>query len=303
MTRALITGAGGFCGKYLLSYLHSCSVEVHTIGTKITSNNHHQVLHTDINAITSAIEESRPDYVFHLAGISNTTDVALLYSINTFYAANMLRGMELAGYGSCPVLLVGTAAEYGKIRDEDLPIIETTPANPYNHYGISKLAQTLMGVTLSKSGRPLVMMRPFNIIGPGMPGHISIQSFVQQIVDILRKRHAPVIDVGNLSSIRDFIDVNDVVKIYWDILQVPDAYGKVVNLCSGKGFKLEYVLNRLVTIAGIQVEIRFDPKRAKSGDVPICFGNPKTLQNILGYSPSENLDETLKLILNEALNR
>jgi len=301
MTQALITGAGGFCGKHLLSYLHSCSVEVHTIGTKITSNNHHRVLHTDINAITQVIEETRPDYVFHLAGIANTTDVALFYSINTLYAANMLRGMELAGYGSCPVLLVGTAAEYGRIRDEDLPIIETTPVNPYNHYGISKLAQTLMGVTLSKSGRPLVMMRPFNIIGSGMPGHISIQSFVQQIVDILRKRHAPVIDVGNLSSIRDFIDVNDVVKIYWDILQVPDAYGKVVNLCSGKGFKMEYVLNRLVAMAGIQVEIRFDPKRTKSVDVPVCIGSPKTLQNILGYSPSEYLDGSLKLILNEAL--
>ena len=160
-----------------------------------------------------------------------------------------------------------------------------------------------MGVTLSKSGRPLVMMRPFNIIGPGMPGHISIQSFVQQIVEILRKRHAPFIDVGNLSSIRDFIDVHDVVKIYWDILQVPDAYGNVINLCSGKGFKMDYVLDRMIKIAGIQVEIRSDPKRLKPVDVPVCYGNPSRIRKLLGHSPSINLDETLTRIIRDAKNQ
>ena len=170
----------------------------------------------------------------HLAGIAVTSDYPLCYQVNTQYAANLLRAMELAGMEGIPTLLIGTSAEYGQVSSGDLPITEELACHPYNHYGISKLAQTGMGLELARRGRPIVTARPFNIIGPGMSPNLVVQTFARQIVDIKYGRQAPVIKVGNLASTRDFIDVQQVVDIYWEMVQNPKTYGSVINVLHRK---------------------------------------------------------------------
>jgi GDP-4-dehydro-6-deoxy-D-mannose reductase len=300
--RALVTGAGGFCGRHLLHHLHAQGVEVHTLGVKPNCGNHHHANPADGAAMSAAVAEARPDYVLHLAGVSHAQDLALYYSVNTLYAANLLQALEIAGRQDCPVLLTGTSAEYGLVAGEQLPITEETPARPYNHYGISKLAQTLMGLALARHGRPLVMVRPFNIIGPGMPDYISVQSFARQIADIVKARRPPVIEVGNLNSSRDFVDVDEAVRIYWQIVQTPAAYGEVINVCSGRGVPMGHLLDQLIALSGISIEIRPDPARLKPVDVPRHYGSPEKLQNILGYVPGKNLDASLKRILAGLVN-
>jgi GDP-4-dehydro-6-deoxy-D-mannose reductase len=299
--RALVTGAGGFCGQHLLRYLHAQGVEVHTLGIKPGCGNHHHANPADGAAMSAAVAEARPDYVIHLAGVTHAQDLTLYYSVNTLYAATLLRALEIAGRQDCPILLTGTSAEYGLVTGEQLPITEETPARPYNHYGISKLAQTLMGSVLARHGRPLVMVRPFNIIGPGMPDYISVQSFARQIADIVKGRRPPVIEVGNLNSSRDFVDVDEAVKVYWRLVQTPAAYGEVFNVCSGRGVVVGDVLARLVALAGLPIEIRVDPTRFKAIDVPVHFGSLEKLQNILGYVTGKNLDASLKCILAELI--
>src|SRR5207248_561315 len=105
------------------------------------------------------------------------------YLVNTVYAARLLHAMELAGCALVPTLLIGSAAEYGAVNEDDVPITETMPARPIDHYGISKLAQTLIGQAAARDGRSIVVARTFNAIGPGMPEHLSVQSFVKQIAD------------------------------------------------------------------------------------------------------------------------
>lgn len=297
--RALVTGAGGFCGRHLLSYLRTQRVEVHTLGVKPARGNHHYADPADVGALIAAVAEARPDYVIHLAGVTHTQDFTLYYSINTLYAARLLQALELTEQQNCPVLLVGTSAEYGLVKSEQLPITEDTPTRPYSHYGISKLAQTLMGLALAQNGRPLVMVRPFNIIGPGMPEYLSVQSFARQIADSIKGRRPPVIEVGNLSSSRDFVAVNEVVKIYWQLVQTPTAYGEVVNVCSGRGVVMGDLLARLIAIANVPIEVRSDPTRLKPVDVPVHYGSSEKLRSILGHIPSESLDITLGRILAE----
>ncbi|MCS6814738.1 MAG: NAD-dependent epimerase/dehydratase family protein [Cyanobacteria bacterium] len=296
--RALVTGGGGFCGKHLVRYLAQQGVEVHTIGTTPASSHHYALTDpSDLAMLTAAITAAQPDCVLHLAGVSSSPLPSQFYLVNTVYGATLLHALEVAGYGDRPVLLVGTAAEYGRITPEQLPIAETCPCNPYNHYGISKLAQTQMGLTLAQQGRPIVIARPANIIGAGMPPNLALASFARQIRAIAQGEQPPVIDVGNLSSIRDFVDVADVVQIYWQLIQHAPAYGQVVNVCSGRGIAMSDLLTRLIVLSGLEIEIRVNAQRYKPVDIPVHYGSTERLQQLVGHVPSLNLDRVLRSLL------
>ncbi|HBB35118.1 MAG TPA: hypothetical protein DDZ80_22810 [Cyanobacteria bacterium UBA8803] len=298
--RVLITGASGFCGRHLISYLESQDVEIYTLGTKPASQRHYSLTDpADVSTLADTLKTIQPNYIFHLAGVASSSNPTLFYQINIVYAATLLHALEITGDRDCPVLLVGTSAEYGMVSAEQVPIHEETPAHPYSHYGISKLSQTLMGLALSGQGRPLVMVRPFNIIGPGMPGYLSIQSFVNQIARISQGQQLPIIEVGNLNSSRDFIDINEVVKIYWQLIRTPLAYGQIINVCSGQGTVMEDLLLKLVKLANIDVKIQIDPARFKPVDVPVHYGSVKKLESLLGYSPQTNLESVLQSILSD----
>jgi len=300
--RALITGAGGFCGRHLIKHIEKEGVEVHALSQRtIKDLTCHVVNPTSVEDISAAVSRVQPNYVFHLAGVSAAADPALFYRINTAYAAALMRALELHGNESCPVLLVGSSAEYGLVTPEQLPIHEDLPAHPYDHHGISKLAQTLIGLAAAKRGRPVVIVRPFNILGAGMPDHLVAQSFALQIKEIVNGRNRSEIRVGNLNSSRDFIDVDEVVKIYWDIIRTPSAYGEIVNVCSGKGVLIGDLLAALIRLSRADIEVKIDPARFKAVDVPFHYGSTEKLKGILGYAPQQNLEETLQHMLDELI--
>ncbi len=298
MKRALVTGAGGFCGQHLTRYLEEQGIAVHTLSRAAVSCTRYQVIDPgDVSVLSAVMRDVRPDYVFHLAGVAVAEDPSVFYRVNTLYAASLLQALAQTGYDTCPVLLVGTAAEYGMITETQLPIAENCPPHPYNDYGISKLAQTLLGLAVARCNRPIVIVRPFNILGPGMPGYLVAQSFASQMARILDGTAPPVIHVGNLQSSRDFIDVADVVEIYWRLVQAPQAYGEIVNVCSGRPIVIGDMLTQMVKVAGISVEIRPEPTRFKSLDIPVHYGSPDKLQRMLGTVPSTTLEVSLRRLL------
>jgi len=199
--------------------------------------------------------------------------------------------------------MVGTSAEYGAVKTHELPIAETTPTRPYSHYGVSKLAQTQLGLLLSRAGCRLTVVRPFNIIGPGMPDHLVIQSFARQAAEIYKGNRLPILNVGNLDSSRDFIAVNDVVRIYWQLIQTPAARGEVINVCSGKAIKIRELLTDFIATTGLTIDIKVDPERYKPIDVPVHYGDAAKLRGILGSVSYEDLETTLAQIWQEAIAR
>lgn len=272
-------------------------MEIHTLGRRPACGGVHHPLPDpgDLGAIAAALSTARPDYIFHMAGVSHAADVATYYRVNTLYAANLVQAAESVGLGDRPILLVGTSAEYGSTADQG-PVDEEAPARPLSHYGVSKLAQTQMARTVARQGRPVIVSRPSNIIGPGMPEHIAVQNFARQIADIVNHGREPVVDVGNLDAIRDFIDVDDVVALYARLVREPAAGGEVINVCTGEGTQLGDVLSRLIRIAGVPIEIRQDPARRKPGDVRSHIGNPTKLRRLVGAVPLTPLEVTLARI-------
>ncbi|HEY9696879.1 MAG TPA: NAD-dependent epimerase/dehydratase family protein [Trichocoleus sp.] len=306
MTRVLVTGGSGFCGKHLVAYLQKQGVEVYTVGVQPAidqPNKHYSIADiTSVEALSSVLKSVEPNYVFHLAGVASAPEPSWFYQVNASYAAALLRALELTGQlPDCPTMLVGTSAEYGFITPEQVPIHEKTPVSPYHHYGISKLAQTHIGMAAARASMPVVMVRPFNIIGCGMGSHLALQSFARQVANILQGKQDPVIEVGNLGSSRDFIDVGDVIPIYWQLIQNPDAYGEVINVCSGQGVVMSDLLQKLIEIAAVEVEVRSDPSRMKALDIPVHYGCTKKLESLIGDTPKLNLDATLKQILEQLI--
>jgi GDP-4-dehydro-6-deoxy-D-mannose reductase len=303
--KALVTGGGGFCGSHLRRYLEDQGVEVHTIGERpARRERHHQVeCVTDMGALGRAVRLSAPDYIFHLAGVMVSPNPIEFFRINTQFAVGLLRALTEAGYADRPVLLVGTAAEYGVVSGDDLPISEDLPPRPYDHYGISKLAQTLEGLAASRDGRRVAIVRPFNLIGPGMSEHLVLRSFASQIAKIAKGEAPSVITVGNIKSSRDFVDVRDAVAVYWKAARNPACYGEILNVCTGRGTAVEDALRTLLEIAGVEAEVRAEASRLKNIDIPAHYGSTAKLTRLLGPLTGRALDSSLADVFHDAMER
>ncbi len=303
MIKVLITGVHGFCGRHLARHLTAQGVEVYGVSRTPSAESHWRAQEPfTVSALTPIIRAVQPHYVFHLAGVSSSAEPAVFYSVNVGYAAALLQALKEAGYWDCPVLLVGTAAEYGNVSEAQLPVTEDHPPQPYNHYGVSKLAQTHLGLAEIRQGRPLIIVRPFNIIGPGMPDHLVVQSFAWQIAAIRRRQRPEVMQVGNLQSARDFVDVMDLVDIYWRLAQTPAAYGEIFNICSGAPVPIRDVLQKMTAMTDARITVEVDPDRFKAIDVPVHYGSVEKLQRFLGVAPGTPLDVSLKRILDTVDN-
>jgi nucleoside-diphosphate-sugar epimerase len=302
--KVLVTGASGFLGFHLLCLLQQNGVEIHTIDLKPSHIGlQHNVSLADANGLKKILTALEPDYIVHLAGVAVASDIRTYYAINTGFATNLIWALKEWGNLNCPVVLTGTSAEYGLIANEQLPITENTSAKPYDHYGISKLAQTLMGIRESRDGLPLIMIRPFNIIGPGMPEHLALQSFVQQVIKIMQKKSESIIETGDLSPTRDFVDVRDVADLIWQLLRNPSAYGEVINICTGIGTSIGDLLYKLMDAANINSEVRTVLHKIKHVDVPVHFGSNEKLLKLTGFIPRRNLNTTLMDVLNYNLSK
>jgi GDP-4-dehydro-6-deoxy-D-mannose reductase len=289
--KALITGASGFTGKHLVVHLNSQGVETSSISLR-----RGQIANPKI--LTEALEEAQPDYVFHLAGVSSGESAEEYFRSNVLYAVTLLRALRDASLDDRPVLFVGSGAEYGRVDDKDLPITEETKCRPYNYYGMSKLMQTLIGLSTAEAeNHRIVVARPFNIIGTGMPEHLALSSFALQIREIKAGKQPPVIEVGNLTSLRDFIDIEDVVQLYWALIQNQKAYGEVFNLCTGIATSMEAVLARLIETSGLPIDVKIDPKRWKDVDIPVHCGSNRKLHELIGEFKYTPLEATIRKIV------
>ncbi|HKP54032.1 MAG TPA: GDP-mannose 4,6-dehydratase [Chloroflexia bacterium] len=306
-TRALVTGAGGFVGKHLLTYLLA-----HT-DWHIYGNAHAASLHpgdervswvasdlTDRKAVASMVAEVRPNFVFHLAAQSNVQqafkDPERTFMTNVIGQLNLLDVLRESVPGA-RVLVVCSSEEYGLVRPEDIPIDEDTPFRPNNPYAVSKIAQDALATQYFLSyGQPTIRVRPFNHIGPGQTEHFVTAAFAHQVARIEAGLQEPVISVGNLEAERDFTDVRDTVGAYHLALTQGEP-GEVYNIGSGVARKMQWILDTLVTMSKIAVEVRQDPSRMRPSDIPQLVCNPTKFNELTGWQPQIPIEQTLKDIL------
>lgn len=303
--KALITGINGFTGGHLAEYLLELGLEVYGLDLPSSEADNRgysrrisKIYYADVRdplAICKIIHSVKPDYLFHLAGLITTENLKELLEINVLGTKNVLEAALSLGV---KVLIPGSSAEYGAVPENTLPITEETPLYPINNYGISKVTQTLLGYQYySEYGCQVYTVRPFNIIGPGEPSSLVCSAIAIQVVNVEKKGHKPIIYIGNIETMRDFIDVRDVVRAYWAVVN-KGTPGEAYNVCSGTAYSIREVLAYLLEMsAEAKLEIKQDSSRIRAADVPIQVGKNKKIRNCTGWYPKISIKKTLKDLL------
>lgn len=283
--KALLTGSSGFLGRHVLAALDRRGARVEAVQTRDVE--------PEIGALTARVRDFSPDFVLHMAGKMTGGPGSDFWRTNVMWGAVLLDALQDAGLPQVPVLFIGTAAEYGMLRADELPVREEHACAPVGPYGISKYSQTLMALEAARAGRRVVVAREANLLGPGLPTNFALANFAQQIARIERGEAPPVIEVGNLDSARDFVDARDVAPLLVDLAQNPRAHGQVVNISCGTAIPIRVALDRMVAQARVGVEVRVDPARLKGAEVSAFSADPARLYELAGPVAWRPLDESL----------
>ena len=300
--RALVTGADGFVGKYLVRALQERGYDVTAAGGPSATDGMLRIDVGDIDTLRHAFEVSNPDTVFHLAGqafVPHAIEKPLeAFEINAMGTARLLEAIRTSGRTreTFPrFVLAGSASVYGRISKSKNPLHEEYPIEPVDPYGASKAAAGCFASAAWCSYRiPVVIARSFNHIGPGQSPDFVVPSFAQQLARIKAGREKPVMYVGDLTTERDFLDVRDVVDAYITLAENGEP-GEVYNVCSGVPMRIQDILRLLIQIADVPLEVREDPARIRGSDVRTFYGD-NTKLCALGWAPKVPLGRSLSEI-------
>lgn len=302
--RALVTGATGFVGRYLVERLAQDGAEVFAAGGPHDTEPHFPIDLLDTQTIAAAFDLAQPDIVFHLAAqafVPRAVEApGETYKTNVTGTANVLATLrawrERAGR-KARLLFVSSAEVYGVQPQEAMPLDESRAPNPANPYAASKAAAEAIVLGETRSfGVDAVITRAFNHIGPGQAEQFVVSSFASQLARIAAGGEA-VLSVGNLQAKRDFLDVRDVVDAYVQLASAGRS-GEIYNVCSGTAISIREVLGELIRIAHVPVEVREDPARMRPADVPLLYGNNEKLRSATGWAPRIPLRRTLQDVYN-----
>jgi len=310
--RVLITGVTGFAGSHLAEYLlaHQPHVEVWGIyrwRSRMENlegvRNRVRMIECDLRDFTSvhyALEQARPDAIFHLAAQSfvpsswkapNDTLVTNVTGQTNLFEAVRFLGLD-------PVVQIACSSEeYGLVHPDEVPIKETNDLRPLSPYAVSKVAQDMMAYQYFMSyGLKTVRTRGFNHTGPRRGDVFVTSNFAKQVASIELGLQEPVIKVGNLEAVRDFTDVRDTVRAYW-LAVTKGKPGEVYNIATGSGITIQEVLDRLLALSEVKVRVEQDPERMRPSDVVRLIGDSTKFRNDTGWAPEVPYDQTLRDLL------
>jgi GDP-4-dehydro-6-deoxy-D-mannose reductase len=298
----LITGICGFTGRHMCDFLANLSERPKIIGIDISET---QPEHCDAffkvdltspKETEHVLRQTQPDYIVHLAGTFKTENIQEMFEANVLSIITLLEATrECAPHAL--VIAAGSAAEYGVIEPDKLPVDEQTICRPITHYGLSKQSATQVALYYHRVHNISTMIvRPFQLIGRGLTPKLAPGAFAQKLKE-LRTTGSKTLKVGNLESWRDFLDVSDAAEAIWSLCQNP-APGEIFNLCTGKPTKIADLLQMMIDYSEIKVEIEVEPSYLRGKlDAPKVYGSYQKIKTHCQWQPRKSLSQSLKAML------
>ena len=300
--RALLTGGAGFVGQWLARSLLQRGDEVVLTGMGasfegpaiLTADERRATRWfaadvRDAAALEAALDASRPDVVFHLAGVSFPPDAdrspTAAFDVNVLGAVRLLSSVarrRSAGSLDPVVLIVGSGVQYGRHDASDMPLDESAEQRPVSTYGASKAAQETIALQIFReAGVRVVCVRSFNHSGIGHGAQYLLPSLVARARSV-GGAGAPLA-LGN-DVVRDYVHVDDVVSAYL-LLAERGRPGESYNVASGRGVSARQLATDVLHRAGVRADISTDATLVRATDIPTLIGSPAKLSRETGWAP------------------
>jgi GDP-4-dehydro-6-deoxy-D-mannose reductase len=296
MKRALITGISGFVGRHLRQELLREGWQVFGFDIRPRGDNVFAGDLSDRARLSQVMLECQPDAVFHLAGIIKSPDSQAFYTSNLFGTLNLLDAvMQMEKRPR--VLLASSSAVYGLTKSAR-PITERARLHPVTEYAASKMAQEMAALRYHYAfGLDVVIVRMFNLLGPGQPPGLACSAFARQIA-LAEVSVQNEIVTGNLDAKRDFVDVRDATRAFV-LLAEKGAAGHIYNVCSGRAAAIQQCLREMMSQSQRQLSVRVDAARVQKNDVPVQVGSFQKLRKVTGWNPRISLKQSLSDLLDD----
>jgi GDP-4-dehydro-6-deoxy-D-mannose reductase len=304
--RCLITGCEGFIGSHLADLLiGKKGVLVYGTTYDHTSNLDHLgqnivLFECDLNdreRVAEVVQTAGPDVVFHLAAQSyvfvtwkEPEQTLKTNIVGTFHLLECIREAGL----DPKIEIIGSSSVYGPCAEAEMPLKEDKEFRPTSMYAVSKVAEDMLGHFYWRAyGMKIIRVRPFNMTGPRKTFD-GCSDFAKGIVEI-EKGLRQVLEVGNLGTVRDFTDGRDAVRGLW-LLAERGVPGEVYNLCSGRAYKMQEVIEKLIHLSGNEVRYQVTADKMRPYDDPIYVGDNSKLR-ALGWECKIPFEQTLRDML------
>jgi GDP-4-dehydro-6-deoxy-D-mannose reductase len=314
--KVLVTGADGFVGRWLIRRLLDDGREVFgavrpaqspaPAGWDLAPDERDAVRWlplelTDQESVRQCVDAPY-DAVVHLAAVASGPEAArdpgYAWAVNaggTARIVHVLAEAKQAGRADPLVLAVSTSEVYGYAGPT--PRRETDPVAPCSVYAASKAGAELAALEAwRRAGLRVVVARPFAHTGPGQDPRFVVPGLAQRL-KLAKRLGAPVVKVGNLEPVREFLHVRDVVDAYARLL-VRGQPGEIYNVASGQGVTLEGLFLKLGELIGVRPIAETDPDLMRRGDIPYLVGDAGKLRAATGWAPRAALEDTLRDVLN-----
>jgi GDP-4-dehydro-6-deoxy-D-mannose reductase len=292
MSKILLLGADGFIGTQVAIAAEAAGHIVLRSTYNGAADERYQLDLSDSQAIRRVIEQAHPDILINCAGIVDNSEKAAL---NVLFTTNIFTAVEEATHRPERIIITGSAAEYGEVSEEQLPVSETAKVAPVSTYGEYKAEETKLALERGKAlGVPVIVARLFNPLGANMHPRLLLPNLILQAKAVAAGK-TDRIELSRLDAKRDYIDVRDIATAYV-MLAKPDAAPGIYNIGSGAIATNGDIIRALTETLSLPnttsvVETAEAPERLMACQADI------TKLRALGWTPRYSLKETIKGVL------
>ena len=318
--RAFITGITGMVGSHLVDYLlentdweidgflrwNDNLGNIEHLTPRINAQDRVRLIYGDLNDMSSliaAVDQSDPDYVFHLAAQSypKTSFIAPIETLETniLGTAKLLAAIRILQKN--PTIHVCASSEvFGRVPKEFLPIHEEVTFHPASPYAISKVGTDLVGRFYAEAyGLKVMTTRMFTHTGPRRGDVFAESTFAKQIAMIEAGLLDPVIKVGNLDSLRTWADVRDAVRAYYILVTENPIGGEYYNIGGNFTCSVRDMLAHLISLSSVtNIEVEVDPERLRPIDADLQVPDITKFQTHTSWRPEIPFEKTMEDLLN-----
>lgn len=319
--RALITGITGMVGSHLADFLlDNTNWDIHGMCRwRSPLDNVEHLLERankkdrvffvygdlcDYISLQHAVEETKPDYVFHLAAqsypLTSFTAPIQTFDTNISGTARLLEALRQCRDVS-PVIHVCSSSEvFGRVPREKLPINEECAFHPASPYAISKIGTDMVGRFHAEAyGQKIVVTRMFTHTGPRRGDVFAESSFAKQIAMIEKDLIPPTVKTGNLNSLRTWSDVRDAVRAYYMLVTVNPIPGEFYNIGGTYSCTVGEMLHHLISLSSRkdEIEVQTDASRLRPLDADLQVPDTTKFKQHTGWEPQIPFSKTMQDLL------